>query len=549
MNFLSAIVRGIDRLNEKVGRYVAWLTLILVLVTTYDVVMRYLFDITFVFIQELEWHLFAVLFLIAAGYTHLKGDHVRVDIVHARLSPLTKAWIELVFGILFLFPTCFLLIWTSIPFVLNAWAVLEGSPDPGGIPARYVLKSVIPDRLRAGGAARRFGDDQEPVHGAGKGVAGMMTDLLPALMFLVFSLLILAGYPIAFTIGGTALVFGLYGFGMDFFNLLPLRVWGIMTNFTLIAVTLFVFMGATLERSRLAEDLLETMGLVLGRLPGGLAISVVVVGTLLAASTGIVGATVTTMGLIALPTMLRRNYDQGLASGVICASGTLGQIIPPSIVLVLVGDILGVPVGDLFLGSLIPGVSLAAMYVIYLLGVSFFRPQAAPPIPPEERASISPRELLIRVSKVLVPPLFLMIAVLGSIFFGIAAPTEAAAMGASGALLLSIFSGRFSLKMLREVMETTTRLHHGRGVPAGVLPGLHRNRLHPPAGHRPHPQRHGLRSVVVRRPAGHQPANVLPHAALRLCPVLLPGRRTRHESPPARSTAASFSSSSSRSSG
>ena len=286
----------------------------------------------------------------------------------------------------------------------------------------------------------------------------MMTDLLPALMFLVFSLLILAGYPIAFTIGGTALVFGLYGFGMDFFNLLPLRVWGIMTNFTLIAVTLFVFMGATLERSRLAEDLLETMGLVLGRLPGGLAISVVVVGTLLAASTGIVGATVTTMGLIALPTMLRRNYDQGLASGVICASGTLGQIIPPSIVLVLVGDILGVPVGDLFLGSLIPGVSLAAMYVIYLLGVSFFRPQAAPPIPPEERASISLRELLIRVGKVLVPPLFLMIAVLGSIFFGIAAPTEAAAMGASGALLLSIFSGRFSLKMLREVMETTTRL-------------------------------------------------------------------------------------------
>jgi len=283
-------------------------------------------------------------------------------------------------------------------------------------------------------------------------------DLLPALMFVVFSVLILAGYPIAFTIGGTALAFGLYGFGLDFFNLLPLRIWGIMTNFTLIAVTLFVFMGATLERSRLAEDLLETMGLVLGRLPGGLAISVVIVGTLLAASTGIVGATVTTMGLIALPTMLRRNYDEGLASGVICASGTLGQIIPPSIVLVLVGDILGVPVGDLFLGSLIPGISLAAMYVLYLLGISFFRPQDAPPIPAEERTSISPRELLIRVSKVLVPPLFLMLAVLGSIFFGIAAPTEAAAMGASGALLLSIFSGRFSLKMLREVMETTTRL-------------------------------------------------------------------------------------------
>ena len=286
----------------------------------------------------------------------------------------------------------------------------------------------------------------------------MITDLLPALMFVVFSVLILAGYPIAFTIGGTALAFGLYGFGLDFFNLLPLRIWGIMTNFTLIAVTLFVFMGATLERSRLAEDLLETMGLVLGRLPGGLAISVVVVGTLLAASTGIVGATVTTMGLIALPTMLRRNYDKGLASGVICASGTLGQIIPPSIVLVLVGDILGVPVGDLFLGALIPGVSLAALYILYLLGISFFRPQAAPPIPREERTAISSRELLRRIGKVLIPPLFLMLAVLGSIFFGIAAPTEAAAMGASGALLLSILSGRFNFKMLREVMETTTRL-------------------------------------------------------------------------------------------
>ena len=286
----------------------------------------------------------------------------------------------------------------------------------------------------------------------------MMTDLLPALMFLVFSVLILAGYPIAFTICGTALAFGLYGFGLDFFNLLPLRIWGIMTNFTLIAVTLFVFMGATLERSRLAEDLLETMGLVLGRLPGGLAISVVIVGTLLAASTGIVGATVTTMGLIALPTMLRRNYDHGLASGVICASGTLGQIIPPSIVLVLVGDILGVPVGDLFLGALIPGISLAALYVLYLLGVSIFRPQTAPPIPREERTAISTPELLKRIGKVLIPPLFLMLAVLGSIFFGIAAPTEAAAMGASGALLLSIFSGRFNMKMLREVMETTTRL-------------------------------------------------------------------------------------------
>jgi tripartite ATP-independent transporter DctM subunit len=272
-----------------------------------------------------------------------------------------------------------------------------------------------------------------------------MTDLLPAFMFMVFTLLILAGYPIAFTIGGTALAFGLYAFGMSFFDLLPLRVWGIMTNFTLIAVPLFIFMGVTLERSGLAQDLLESMEQVFGRFPGGLAISVVIVGALLAASTGIIGATVTTMGLISLPTMLRRGYQKELASGVVCASGTLGQVIPPSIVLVLVGDILGVSVGDLFLGAFIPGVSLAGLYIIYLLGVSITRPGFMPPISLTARAATR-GELWLHAGKALIPALVLMVAVLGSIFFGIATPTEAAAIGASGAV------------MLREVMQTTTRL-------------------------------------------------------------------------------------------
>ncbi len=285
-----------------------------------------------------------------------------------------------------------------------------------------------------------------------------MTDLLPVFMFLVFTVLILAGYPIAFTIGGTALAFGLATFGIGFFDLLPLRVWGVMTNFTLIAVPLFIFMGVTLERSGLAADLLETMGLVFGRLPGGLAISVVVVGALLAASTGIVGATVTTMGVIALPTMLRRGYQKELAAGVVCASGTLGQIIPPSIVLVLVGDILGVSVGELFLGALIPGVSLAGLYILYLLILSAFRPQVMPPISIQERAAIGPRELWVRAGRALIPPLVLLTAVLGSIVFGVAAPTEAAAMGASGAVFLTVVNRRFSAGMLREVMQITTRL-------------------------------------------------------------------------------------------
>jgi tripartite ATP-independent transporter DctM subunit len=285
-----------------------------------------------------------------------------------------------------------------------------------------------------------------------------VTEFLPVFMFGVFTLLILLGYPIAFTIGGTALFFGLYAFGFDFFNLLPLRVYGVMSNFTLIAVPLFIFMGVTLERSGLAEDLLETMALVFGRLPGGIAVSVVVVGTLLAATTGIVGATVTTMGLISLPTMIRRGYQKEVATGIICASGTLGQIIPPSIVLVLVGDILGVSVGDLFLGAFIPGMILAGLYVLYVAGVAIFRPHLVPAIPAAERAAVSRQDLMRRVWRALIPPLALMVAVLGSIFFGIATPTEAAAVGAAGAIGLTALNGRFSTKMLRATMDVTTRL-------------------------------------------------------------------------------------------
>ena len=283
-------------------------------------------------------------------------------------------------------------------------------------------------------------------------------ELLPAIMFLVFTLLILLGYPVAFTIAGTALAFGVYAFGLGFFDLLPLRVWGVMTNVTLLAVPLFVFMGVTLERSGLAEDLLETMGFVFGRIPGGIAIATVIVGTLLAASTGIVGATVTTMGLISLPTMIRRGYQKELVTGVICASGTLGQIIPPSIVLVIVGDILGVSVGDLFLGALMPGLVLSGLYLIYLLVFCFLHPELAPPIPAEERAAVSSRELARRVSRVLIPPLALMVCVLGSIFFGIASPTEAAAVGATSALILTVVNRKFTWPMLYQTMDVTVRL-------------------------------------------------------------------------------------------
>ena len=283
-------------------------------------------------------------------------------------------------------------------------------------------------------------------------------EYLAAWMFLALTILLMGGFPVTFTLLGTALAFGMIGFGWDFFNLLPLRIWGRMTNVTLAAVPLFVFMGVMLERSGLAEELLDTMGLLFGRLRGGLAISVVVVGALLGASTGIVGATVVTMGLLAVPTMLRRGYQKELATGTVSASGTLGQIIPPSIVLVLIGDIVGVSVGDLFIGAVLPGLLLVGLFIVYILIVAFLRPGVAPAISKEELAAISPRQLAAQVGRALFPPLFLMVAVLGSIFAGIASPTEAAAVGAVGATFLTIVNRKFNLTILRDVMHTTVRL-------------------------------------------------------------------------------------------
>jgi tripartite ATP-independent transporter DctM subunit len=283
-------------------------------------------------------------------------------------------------------------------------------------------------------------------------------EYLPAWMFLALTILLMAGFPVTFTLLGTSLVFGLIGFGWSFFNLLPLRIWGVMTNVTLLAVPLFVFMGVMLERSGLAEELLDTMGLLFGRIKGGLAISVVVVGALLGASTGIVGATVVTMGLLAVPTMLKWGYQEELATGTVAASGTLGQIIPPSIVLVLIGDIVGVPVGDLFMGAVLPGILLVGLYILYILIAAFVRPENAPAVPRESLEGLTFGILFRRIMRALFPPLFLMVAVLGSIFAGVASPTEAAAVGAVGATFLTVANRKFSLKILQEVMDATMQL-------------------------------------------------------------------------------------------
>lgn len=276
-------------------------------------------------------------------------------------------------------------------------------------------------------------------------------------MFAVLFVLLLAGFPVAFTLGGVALIFGTLHSGPEIFNMLPSRIWGVMDNVVLIAVPLFIYMGVMLERSGIAEELLESMAMLFGRIRGGLAMSVVAVGALLAASTGIVGATVVTMGLLSLPTMLRRGYSAELATGTICASGTLGQIIPPSIVLVLLGSILNVDIGSIFLGAVVPGLLLVVLYLVWIGGVAMLRPASAPAMPEEELRDFR-RNLAARLFKAFLPPIVLIVLVLGSIFGGIASPTEAAAVGAFGATALTLLRGRFQGKMLREVMAETTKI-------------------------------------------------------------------------------------------
>lgn len=281
---------------------------------------------------------------------------------------------------------------------------------------------------------------------------------LALVMFAVLVVLLLLGYPVAFTLGAVALLFGIPVLGIEFFDLLPLRIWGVMTNFTLLAVPLFVFMGVILERSGLAEDLLETMSLLFGKVRGGLAVSLVVVGGLLAATTGVVGATVVTMGVIALPALLKHNYQTELSAGTICASGTLGQLIPPSIILVLLGDVIGVPVGRLFAGAVVPGTIMILAFIIFIIIYSAMKPEVAPLPDITRMRDDSDGSLTQRVIKSLLPPLFLMVAVLGSIFFGIAAPTESAAMGAVGAIILAVVHRRLTLESLRYAVQSTLKL-------------------------------------------------------------------------------------------
>ncbi|MEQ8626590.1 TRAP transporter large permease subunit [Ekhidna sp.] len=285
-----------------------------------------------------------------------------------------------------------------------------------------------------------------------------MMEYLPLILFGAIFLLILVGYPVAFTLGGLSVIVGLIVFDMDFFYLLSLRVYGTMQNFVLLAVPLFIFMGMMLEKSGIAERLLYTMSMLFGQIRGGLAIAVVVVGAMLAASTGIVGATVVTMGLISLPTMLKNGYGPRISTGVIASSGTLGQIIPPSVVLVLLGSVLNVSVGDLFLAAVVPGICLVVIYLLYIIIYGQVFPGRVPKVSKEQVQAFKSEGFSAEVVKSFLFPFILILIVLGSIFAGVASPTEAAGVGAFGAMVLAIISKKFNLKMLQGAMKETTML-------------------------------------------------------------------------------------------
>ena len=284
------------------------------------------------------------------------------------------------------------------------------------------------------------------------------TEILAILMLVAFFGMLMAGVPVAITLAATGFVFGFLGFGTGLFNLLPARIFGVVSNYLWLAIPLFVFMGVMLEKSRLAEDLLDVVGHFAGGLRGGMALGIIGVGVLMGATTGIVGATVITLGLLTLPTLILRGYDPGVACGAICASGTLGQILPPSLILILLSDILQLSVGTLFAAAVMPGLLLAAIYCVYIVILGRVRPDMAPPVPKKERDAMPRAELWMRLFKVVLPPVLLVFSVLGSIIGGVAAPTEAASMGALGAILVTAFAGRMSFSVLKETVQATTRI-------------------------------------------------------------------------------------------
>jgi tripartite ATP-independent transporter DctM subunit len=467
----------LDRISKYSGIIASFLVVILSLLVAYDAMMRYLFSSGSIALQELEWHLFDMIFLLGLSYALKHDKHVRVDIFFDRYSVDTRTIVQILSMLLLVIPFSLLFMSDAYDMTLQSFVQKEVSPDPGGLAHRWLIKGVLvfafallllqalSEIMKAYARLeqkKRLFKVLGVVFSLGLLVYAAWYNRMEYLIdpvYLMFALalfLLMAGFQVAFVFAGVALFFALITdeIGLHVLEMLPFRTYGIMGNVTLMAVPLFIFMGLILEKSKMAEGLLISMGKLFGSVRGGLAISVVLVGAILAASTGIVGASVVMMSLIALPLMLKHNYSSSLASGSIAASGTLGQLIPPSIVLIILGDQMHLSVGDLFKAAVVPGLLLIGLYIVYILVISYINKETAPAIALDEPYTDVVKEAL----KEIIPPLLLIGVVLGSIFAGIASPSESAAIGVLGAMLLALYKKTLSYEMVRYAAIETVKL-------------------------------------------------------------------------------------------
>jgi len=467
----------LDSISKYAGMIAAFLVVLLSFLVAYDAVMRYLFSAGSIALQEIEWHLFDVLFLLGLTYALKHDKHVRVDIFFERYNKETRAIVQIFSMLLLVIPFSMVFLTDSIDMLIQSYLQNEISSDPGGLTHRYIIKGVLvlsffllimqalSEILKAFGKLERKNNFLRVFTVVA--IVGLLIYTAdhydieywfdPVLLMFALSLfLLMAGFQVAFVFAGVALLFAMIDnhVGLATLEMLPYRTYGIMENTTLMAVPLFIFMGLILEKSKMAEGLLLSMGKLFGSVRGGLAISVVLVGAILAASTGIVGASVVMMSLIALPLMLKHHYSPALASGSIAASGTLGQLIPPSIVLIILGDQMHLSVGDLFRAAVIPGILLIVLYIIYILVLAYINKDVAPAIASNEAYG----SVLKEAFKEIIPPLLLIVVVLGSIFAGIASPSESAAIGVLGAMLLAWSKRNFSYEMMRYAAIETVKL-------------------------------------------------------------------------------------------
>jgi tripartite ATP-independent transporter DctM subunit len=467
----------LDQISKYAGYFAALLVVVLSLLVAYDAVMRYLFASGSIALQEIEWHLFDIIFLLGLSYALKHDKHVRVDIFFERYSKESRAIIQIFSMLLLVIPFSLIFLSDSLDMLLQSYLQNEISSDPGGLTHRYLIKGVLvlafilliiqalSEMLKA---VERLESKKMFLRALGVvSVLGLLVYYADhydmaywldpiILMFVLTLFLLMAGFQVAFVFAGVALLFAVIDndVGLVTLEMLPYRTYGIMGNVTLMAVPLFIFMGLILERSKMAEGLLLSMGKLFGSVRGGLAISVVLVGAILAASTGIVGASVVMMSLIALPLMLKHHYSPALASGSIAASGTLGQLIPPSIILIILGDQMHLSVGDLFRAAVVPGLLLIVLYIVYILAVSYMNKEIAPAIILDEPYSHVVKEAI----REIIPPLLLIGVVLGSIFAGIASPSESAAIGVLGAMLLALEKRTLSYEMVRYAAIETVKL-------------------------------------------------------------------------------------------